>query len=245
MATYFAKFSTGKKGTATEHSRYDARQGKWQSRNDLVSVEYDNMPDWAEDEPLKLWRAADRYERANGSAYIEATIALPQELTKEQNRHLAKELAEIIAPGLPRQLAIHDPVSALATVRNPHMHLMYSARRPDGIGRSPEQFFLRYNAKNPEQGGCRKERGGQTARAMGDELSVLRAKIAQKQNEALASAGSDARVDHRSNHDRGFYDVPESHLGPAKIRGMTAEQKKRYIEQRWAKLASRAQGLPE
>ncbi len=75
MATYFAKFSTGKKGTATEHSRYDARQGKWQSRNDLVSVDYDNMPDWAESDPIRLWKAADSYVNldARFSAEVPAT----------------------------------------------------------------------------------------------------------------------------------------------------------------------------
>lgn len=232
MATYFAKFSTGKKGTATEHSRYDARQGKWQSRNDLVSVDYDNMPDWAENEPIRLWKAADSYERENGAAYIEAIIALPQELTNEQNRRLARELAEIIAPGLPRQLAIHDPLSTLAGVRNPHMHLMFSARKPDGVPRPPEQFFRRYNSKNPERGGCRKERGGRTPQEMGDDLRLLRGRIADAQNQALAAAGQAARVDHRSNYDRGVDKPPERHLGPAAIRRMTDGQKGRYIGQR-------------
>lgn len=238
MATYFAKLSTGKKGTAAEHSRYDAREGKWASRNDLVSVEYDNMPEWAKDEPRRLWKAADRYERANGAAYIEAIVALPQELTREQNRQLARDLAEIIAPGLPRQLSIHELESSLAGVSNPHMHLMFSARSSDGIQRPAEQFFRRYNGKNPERGGCRKARGGLTPQEMGDELRLLRARIAEKQNEALASSGSDARVDPRSNQDRGIYDSRESHLGPAKVRRMTVDQKRQYVQGRRAKPAA-------
>lgn len=232
MATGYVKINSGKKGTATEHSRYDARTGKWQEREDLVSVEYENMPEWAQDEPLKLWKAADRYERKNAAAYIEVIVALPNELTNEQNKVLAKELAEVIAPGLPRQIAIHAPESALEGIPNPHMHLMYTARKPDGIARPPEQFFARYNPKHPERGGCKKERGGQTRQEMGDALRETRGKIAAKQNEALAAVGSEARVDLRSNRDRGIERKPERHLGPAQVRRMTPKERQQYVEAR-------------
>ena len=41
---------------------------------------------------------------------------------------------------------------------NPHAHLMISERANDGIERSREQWFRRYNAKAPEKGGAKKSR---------------------------------------------------------------------------------------
>ena len=40
----------------------------------------------------------------------------------------------------------------------PHAHLMISERANDGIERSREQWFRRYNAKAPEKGGAKKSR---------------------------------------------------------------------------------------
>ena len=38
----------------------------------------------------------------------------------------------------------------------PHVHLMFNERLQDGIERDPEQYFKRYNSKNPERGGAKK-----------------------------------------------------------------------------------------
>ena len=38
----------------------------------------------------------------------------------------------------------------------PHVHLMFNERLQDGIERDPEQYFKRYNSKNPERGGLKK-----------------------------------------------------------------------------------------
>ena len=44
---------------------------------------------------------------------------------------------------------------------NPHSHLIFSERGHDGIERSGEQWFRRYNAKEPEKGGGAEIAGGQ------------------------------------------------------------------------------------
>ena len=51
---------------------------------------------------------------------------------------------------LPYTLAIHR---GGADGENPHAHLIFSERVHDGIERSGEQWFKRYNAKAPEKGG--------------------------------------------------------------------------------------------
>ena len=55
--------------------------------------------------------------------------------------------------------AIHNPL-ALDGKEQPHCHLMFSERLLDGIERDPDQFFKRYNSKNPEKGGAKKDNTG-------------------------------------------------------------------------------------
>ena len=38
----------------------------------------------------------------------------------------------------------------------PHCHLMFSERLLDGIERDPDQFFKRFNSKDPSKGGAKK-----------------------------------------------------------------------------------------
>ena len=89
---------------------------------------------------------------------------------------------------------------------------MYSERTLDGIDRAPAQFFKRYNAKQPDQGGCRKDSAGTAER-----LQATRALWATVQNAHLARCGHSARVDHRSLAEQGIDRIPEQHLGPAAI----------------------------
>ncbi|MDK4547802.1 MobA/MobL family protein, partial [Kingella kingae] len=54
----------------------------------LEHRESGNMPKWAQNNPLDFWRAADQYERKNGTVYREHEIALPRELNAEQRAEL-------------------------------------------------------------------------------------------------------------------------------------------------------------
>ncbi|MBN6104910.1 MobA/MobL family protein [Xanthomonas sp. CFBP 8703] len=230
--TYHVQIKSGRKGTATEHARYDARLGKWKKREDLVSFEFDNLPEWAESDPIKFWKMADKHERRNGAVYREAIIALPNVLSSEQNLELSRKLADVVAPNRPRQIAIHEVDAALGGVTNPHMHLMYSDRLLDDIERPPEYFFRRYNPRRPAQGGSRKASGGKTRQEMREELIATRERIAEVQNETLARAGHNIRVDHRSHQARGIDRTPERHLGHARVKQMTAEERKRFTATR-------------
>lgn len=55
------------------------------------------------------------------------------------------------------------------------------------------------------------------------ELVATREGIADLANEALAEAGLEVRVDHRSLRDQGIDRTPGVHLGPAKVKRMTGE----------------------
>ena len=91
MAIMHLTLKTGAKGKAASHAQYIVREGKYASREDAVMVESGNMPTWAKENPRKFWKAADKFERANGRTYTELEISLPRELTQEQQIALVRE----------------------------------------------------------------------------------------------------------------------------------------------------------
>jgi hypothetical protein len=233
MASFHHCIKSGKKGSAAEHGKYIMRDGKkYQDREDLVEANYGNMPGWAQDDPSVFWKASDKNERANGAVYREHEIALPGELTLDQNKELVSQLVSALVGNKPFQYAIHAPIAALGGSTNTHLHLMYSDREDDGIERSAEQTFRRYNAKHPEVGGRRKDSGGKNSMQLRDELIAIRKKCADLQNAALAKHGRTARVDHRALKDQGIDRTPERHLGQARIRSMSKEEREQYSAQR-------------
>lgn len=227
MASFHLSIKSGGRGNAAEHAAYIARVGKHiksDDDNDLVAVQHGNLPEWANGSPQAFWKAADRYERRNGATYREWEVALPNELSTEQCLELVQDLVKREVGEKPFQYAIHRPSAALGNVQQPHAHVMLSDRKPDGISRTPEQHFKRYNAKEPGKGGCRKDSGGKDPETLKTEVVRLREHWAELQNEHLALNGHAARVDHRSNRERGINAVPERHLGQAGVKRLTTEQ---------------------
>lgn len=229
MASFHFEIKSGKKGSAWDHSRYITRDGKFGKWDDLLAKGHGNMPPWAVNDHVLFWQAADQHERANGAAYRELIIALPNELSLQQNLEIVRTVVSELVGDKPYQFAVHGPESKFSGVKNVHAHVMFSDRVPDGLVRSPEKTFARYNQAHPERGGCRKESGGRTSMQIRDELIAKRKLIAEILNQELANAGVEARVDHRSHKDRGMQRKPERHLGPARVRSMTAGEKAEHI----------------
>lgn len=223
MASYHCSVKVGSKGKAGPHSSYISREGKYEntrSNEKLEHVESGNMPKWAEKDPAQFWQAADQYERANGATYREIEVALPREMTPDQRVELVRDMVwQELGGKHAYTLAIHNPAASLEGGEQPHAHIMYSERTIDAIGRDPEQYFKRYNAKNPDKGGCRKDSAGTEER-----LQATRQRWAQVQNLHLEQHGHEARVDHRSLKDQGIERTPEPHFGPERIKRMTAMQ---------------------
>jgi hypothetical protein len=235
MASYHLSVKTGKRGSAANHAAYIAREGKF-GKNlqepDLVAMEYGNMPDWALGNPSLFWKMADKHERSNGTTYREFEMALPSELSTEQQRELLDDFISKVVGNKPYQFAIHSPNSALGGVPQDHGHIMVSDRVPDGIERQPEQIFKRYNTVHPELGGCKKDSGGKPPTTLRNDLKKLRADFAELQNHHLEKNGHAARVDSRSNRERGVDKEPEKHLGAAAIKQMSEEDKAQFNDKR-------------
>ena len=226
MTTYHFSIKSGIKGTAKDHSRYITRQGKYRKQEvDLIAHGFGNLPEWAND-PKELWDAADKYERKNGAAYRELEVALPNQLTHEQKILLVEKLIQKEIGNKPYEYAIHEPIASLGKVPQPHVHLMYSDRVPDGISREAELHFRRFNRLYPQLGGCRKDGCGRDSAELRSQVLEKRALWSTLANESLAEHGYTERVDHRSHSERGLSTKPSRHLGQAKIR----EQMKNYVE---------------
>jgi response regulator RpfG family c-di-GMP phosphodiesterase len=126
---------------------------------------------------------------------------------------------------------------------------MFSDRQLDGIERGPEQFFKRHNTKAPEKGGARKVSYGNKFEAA-QVYQAIRARWAQVQNEALAAAGIEVRVDHRSLRDQGIVDrEPGVHRGRVvnaiEARGEISDVGERKREQRLVRVESRGRLVAE
>ena len=198
MSLYHLSTSVGSRGggqSASAKDDYIEREGRYgEDRSEVEHVESGHMPGWAEEDPHAYWEAADAHERANGRLFREVEFALPTELEEGERRELALEFAQFLTyrERLPYTLAIHRGGG-----ENPHCHLVISERSNDGLERTAETWFKRYNGKAPERGGARK-----VSTSSKEWLTSTREAWAEHANRALARAGSRERIDHRSLSDR-------------------------------------------
>jgi hypothetical protein len=237
MASYHFSVKTGRKGSASPHADYIAREGKHarEKDSDLEHKESGNMPAWAAHKPAEFWKAADTFERANGCTYREIEIALPRELKPEQRLELVRDFVrQEIGDRHAYQFAIHNPKAAIAGGEQPHAHIMFSERMNDGIDRDPQQYFKRANSKDPERGGAKKARFGETPTERKEHLVAQRERWADLQNQYLERYQHAERVDARSLKAQGIGREPERHLGAGQIQRFDTEQLQAILERREA-----------
>ena len=207
--------------TAKEVVQYIAREGRYApadpdvdyltrtaptsaNRQDLRHMETRNLPAWAAGNAATFFSIAAEQERANGRYAYAIQFALPRELSHEQHLDLTRDFLEATMHDKPLLFVKHEPV-AQDGERQPHIHVLMSGRKVDGIARRPAQTFQRWNAKQPARGGMQKddwwyERGV---------LQQMRFAYADLANYHLERAGVDARIDVRTLHARGIDRTPQ------------------------------------
>ena len=227
MAIAMLSVGVGSKGKAAPHAQYIAREGKYEKENGslekLEHTGHGNMPKWAEHDPNYFWQSADEHERKNGSTYREHVIALPRELDVNERHELIKDwIAQEIGDKYAYQYAIHNP-PAMDGKEQPHCHLMFSERTRDSIDRDPDQYFKRYNSKNPEKGGAKKANTGLSHADRKADLLAQRERWEQTCNKHLELAGSRKRISMKSLKEQGInrkpIDLTMSQLKDPKIKG--------------------------
>lgn len=236
MATYHLSLKNGKVGTAEQHADYILREGRYSGGKRAEELVYKdaNLPRWAMSASA-FFTCADRYERANGRAYTEFEIALPNELTHEENQKLVNDfVSKHIGNNKVWTYAIHSkPATFDDDEEQIHAHIMFCERVvDDGMekAKSPSKFFKRFNSKNPQNGGYQKDRalsGSRTEiantlkkiRQSWEDMinaeykshgidKVVSCKTLKAQRDLAAAAGDEDMAEF-------FNRTPQEHLGPA------------------------------
>lgn len=207
MAIGMMKLRNGSKGKGVAHFNYIMREDKYKPHADKLEKFEDyghgNMPEWAKDNPKLFWQEADKHERENGRVYKEHIIALPRELNETQRLELVNDwIKNEVGDKHPYSFAIHTP-QGMDGKEQPHVHFMFSQRTHDGIERSPDQFFKRYNSKYPECGGAKKANETLTKTQSKEKTKEQRLRLGDFINKHLERAGSRNRVDMRNYKERG------------------------------------------
>lgn len=236
MATYHLSLKNGKVGTAEQHADYILREGRYSGGKRAEELVYKdtNLPRWAMSASA-FFACADRYERTNGRAYTEFEIALPNELTHEENKKMVNDfITAHIGNNKVWTYAIHSkPATFDDSQEQIHVHIMICERIvEDGMtkAKSPSKFFKRYNSKNPQNGGYLKDRalsGSRTEiakklkgiRQSWEDMvnseykthgidKVVSCKTLKAQCDIAAEAGDEDMVEFLNR-------TPQEHLGPA------------------------------
>lgn len=236
MATYHLSLKNGKVGTAEQHADYILREGRYSGGKRAEELVYKdaNLPRWAMSASA-FFACADRYERANGRAYTEFEIALPNELTHEENQKLVNDfVSKHIGNNKVWAYAIHSkPATFDDDEEQIHAHIMFCERVvDDGMAKakSPSKFFKRFNSKNPQNGGYQKDRALSGSRTeIANNLKKIRqswedminaeyknhgidkvvsCKTLKAQRDLAAAAGDEDMAEF-------FNRTPQEHLGPA------------------------------
>ena len=235
MATYHLSLKNGRVGTAEQHADYILREGRYSGGKRAEELVYKdaNLPHWAMSASV-FFACADKYERANGRAYTEFEIALPNELTHKENEKLVNDfIATHIGNNKVWAYAIHSkPATFDDSQEQIHAHIMICERIVDDEmvkAKSPSKFFKRYNAKNPKNGGYQKDRRFSGYTESKDNLKLIRqswedmvnaeykthgidkvvsCKTLKAQRDIAAETGDEDMVEFLNR-------TPQEHLGPA------------------------------
>lgn len=168
-----------------------------------------NAPSWVFDRE-SLWNQVERAEKRKDSQLArEITVALPIELSVEQQIELVRGYVreQFVQQGMVADFAVNQPKRSNSS--NFYAHIMLTTRSvgPDGFGQKERSW------NQPEF------------------LNAWREKWAKHINQALAEAGSEERVDHRSLSAQGSPKEPSLHLGPRVLSEQESKNKERAKEQ--------------
>ncbi len=161
MAIFHLRMKKSKRGSKyippAAHLDYINRDEKYSKKEDLLFKEVRNLPEEFGD-IKNFWKCAETYERKNSNLYRELEISLPREFTPEENKKIVDNFCEnLFGKEYVYNYAIHNPKSFDGDMQ-PHVHIMFFERKIDAIKRDKDRYFKRYNSKNIEKGGWRKDK---------------------------------------------------------------------------------------
>jgi len=209
--------SNGRSATASSAYRAsekitDLRTGEIHDYTRKKGVEYTEIISNL-DHPLsrsQVWNTSELTEtRKNSRVAREFIVALPNELSADQRKDLAKEFAQYLVDKylVVADLAVHAP-NKEGDDRNHHAHIMITTRKASMVN---GELTLLDKADLELSNSQRKDRGLCVTQ---DEIKEIRASWANMANRSLELSGSNERIDHRSNEDQNIDLQPTIHEGP-------------------------------
>lgn len=169
-----------------------------------------------------LWNSVEQIEKARDSQLArEVEVALPVELTREQQLALVRAYAQdtFVAAGMCADFALHDKDDG-----NPHAHILLTIRplKENGMWDAKCRKVYELDERGQRipdgKGGWRSHRHDTTDWNDRGKAEVWRAAWAEYANRALEAAGRPERIDHRSYKRQGVDKIPTVHMGVAATR---------------------------
>jgi len=174
----------------------------------------DNVPDWAAGRE-KLWNEVEKKERRKDSQVArEVEVALPRELSLEENVELVKEFVQenFVDKGMIADFSIHESEAADGE-KNPHAHILLTKR-----GVTEEGFGLKNIAWDKKE--------------MLAEWRENWANIANSHLENHTDSGE--KIDHRTLEAQGIDREPTVHMGKdataLERQGVTTDRAEENVE---------------
>jgi ATP-dependent exoDNAse (exonuclease V) alpha subunit len=183
---------------------------------DTMILTPSNAPEWTKDRG-KLWNAVEQIEkRKDAQLAREINIALPVELSKNQQKELIQNYVQeqFVNRGMVADIAIHRDESA-----NPHAHVMLTIRPLNENGewgnKKRKEYELEPNGNKvlDDKGKPKYKTHSLTDWDKKETLEQWREQWANHANKALEREGIQERISHLSHEARGLEQLPTVHLG--------------------------------
>ena len=180
-----------------------------------------------------MWNAVEKIEKAKNSQLArEIELALPLELTREQNVFLVRNYVErhFVAQGMCADICIHDKNG-----ENPHVHIMLTMRPfyEDSTwgDKQKKEYILSKDGKKIYEPKKRQYKCKSVPTTdWNDQTKAEKWRSAWEDaaNSALEKHGHTSRIDHRSYERQGIEQIPTIHMGVAATqmerRGISTER---------------------
>ena len=218
-----------KREGAFQPVRYLHRQGtQYETYTDFTEGGVRNMPAWAQGDAETFFTAAMQQEGQNRYYAFQVQFSLPRELDYDRQMALKDDVIAATMPDLPVLWVRHDKQLPNGEM-HPHIHLLFSARKMDGMVRGPAQMFARWNREHPERGGCEKDLWWSRHTAP----EALRHAVADLTNYHLEQAGERVRVDLRSTTRRELHRQASRRLHPVTLDEVTRQREAQQARDAW------------
>jgi len=192
----------------------------------------DNAPEWTKNRGT-LWNEVEKIEK-NIDAQLcrELEMALPAELTLEQQKELVRDFAkELVDQGAIIDASFHYPPG------NPHAHLLMTMRALDKDGqwmaKQKKEYILDKNGQK-QYDPIKKTYKCKTVKMTNwddpETLKKWRENWEKAVNRHLERAGHETRIDHRSLEAQGIEREPQIHEGRARVIQKKETKRGRSVE---------------